>query len=86
MDFVNGFSLLMSLTVALTGGLGLIVARRAAGDALLIAATSRALAAGYAVALVISLYHFFLIPTLCIGATALCFTLASFGSDARAAS
>ena len=86
MDFVNGFSLLMSLNLALTGGLGLIVARRAAGDALLMAATSRALAAGYMVALVISLYHFFLVPTLCFGATAFCFTVASFGTGARAAS
>jgi hypothetical protein len=76
-ELVNGFSLLMSLHYALTGGLGLIVARRAAGDPLLMAAAARALAGAYVIALVISLSYFFIIPTICSGAVALCFVIAS---------
>lgn len=85
-ELVNGFSLLMSLHFALTGGLGLIVARRAVGDPLLMAATARALAAAYVVTLVISLTYFFIIPTLCTAAVALCFVVASVTGPARAPS
>ena len=81
-ELVNGFSLLMSLHFALTGGLGLIVARRAAGDPVLMAAAARALAGAYVIALVISATYFFIIPTLCTAAVAFCFVMASVRSRA----
>ena len=82
-DLMQGFSLLMSLNLALAGGLGLIIARRAAGDTLLLSAAARTLAGANIVALVISLMHFFIVPTLCTAAIALAFTIASFrpGND-----
>jgi len=85
MDFMNGFSLLFSLMTALTGGLGLIIARRAGDDVLLMLGTSRALAGAYVVSLAISLTYFFIVPTICLAAIATCFAIASV-RFARAAS
>lgn len=76
-DLTDGFSLVFSLMLALSGGLGLIIARRSANDPLLLIATARALAAAYMVGLIISLEYFFLIPTVCLGSIALAFTIAS---------
>ena len=80
MELNDGFSLVYSLMFALTGGLGLIVSRRAANDHLLFTATARALAGGYLVLLAISLTYFFMIPTLCTAAVALCFVVSSIRS------
>ena len=77
-DFTDGFSLIFALMLALSGGLGLIVARRSANDPLLLVAAARALAAAYIVGVIISLEYFFLIPTICLGSIALAFTIASF--------
>ena len=76
MNFTNGFSLVFSLMLALSGGLGLIVMRRS-DDLTLLLSTARALAGAYVVMLAISLTYFFIIPTICIAAIALCFSMAS---------
>src|SRR5262245_34597461 len=68
MELFDGFSLAFSLFLATVAGLGFLVARRGAGDAVLMAAASRALAAFSVVLLVISLSRWFLIPTLFIAA------------------
>ena len=77
MEFMDGFSLTFALCLATIGGLGLLVARRAEADRVLVTAVTRALAGFSVVLLVISLTHFFLVPTLFIAATALCFVLAA---------
>ena len=76
-ELMNGFSLLMSLHFALTGGIGIIIARRGVGDALLMKAVARTFAATYIIAFVISLMDFFVIPSACAAAVALAFTIAS---------
>jgi hypothetical protein len=76
MDLMNGFSLIFSVMLALSAGLGLIVLRRS-DDLPQLLATARALAAAYGVMLAISLTHFFIIPTICLAAIALCFAMAS---------
>ena len=76
-EISDGLSLVFALMIALTGGLALIISRRAAGDPLLAVSAARALAGGYMVLLVISLTHFFLIPTVCIASVALAFLVAS---------
>src|SRR5689334_22793739 len=53
MDLMNGFSLLFALTLALTGGIGLIVARRAVADPATYFAVARTLTAAYLVMVVI---------------------------------
>ena len=63
MDLMDGFSLIFPLFLATTAGLGLIVARRGAADAVLATAVVRTLAAAYLVATVISITKFFIIPT-----------------------
>jgi hypothetical protein len=80
-EMLGGFSLLMALHLALSGGIGLIIARRGVGDALLIKAAARTFAAAYAVAVVISLMHFFLIPTITFGSIALAFAIAGFARN-----
>lgn len=77
MDFMNGFSLTFGLFVATMGGVGLIVARRGTDDPVLMLGAARALAGSTAVLLVISLTHFFIVPTICIAAVAVCFAMAS---------
>jgi hypothetical protein len=84
MELTDGFSLVYSLMLALTGGLGLIVLRRAANDDLLFLATARALAGGYLVMLAISVAYFFLIPTSLTAVIALSFLIAAFGRPATA--
>lgn len=77
MDFMNGFSLIFAVALALSGGLGLIVARRGREDGLLMASVARALAAAYVVFLAISLNYFFIVPTICLAAVMVCFAMAS---------
>ena len=77
MDLYRGFSLTYSLMLALTGGLGLIVARRGIQDSTLMLAVARALAGGYLVMTVIGFTNFFISPTALMAAVALCFALAS---------
>jgi hypothetical protein len=77
MEFMDGFSLSFALFMATVGGIGLLVARRGADDPVLMTAITRALAGFSVVLFVISLTHFFLIPTLFIGVTALGFILAA---------
>jgi hypothetical protein len=84
LEITSGFSLVYALMLALTGGLGLIVSRRAAYDDLLFVATARALAGGYIVLLAISVTHFFLIPTTCTAVIALSFAIAAFGRPTAA--
>ena len=77
MDLYKGLSLTYSLMLALTGGLGLIVARRGIQDPTLMLAVARALAGGYMVMTVIGFTNFFIIPTALMAAVFLCFALAS---------
>lgn len=77
MDLQDGFSLVFAVLTALSGGMGLIVARRAIGDPLLMTATARAMAGAYLVLLAISLTHFFIVPTMCFLAIAAAFSLAA---------
>jgi len=77
MDLYKGLSLTYSLMLALTGGLGLIVARRGIQDPTLMLAVARALAGGYLVMTVIGFTNFFIIPTALMAAVFLCFALAS---------
>ena len=84
MELTDGFSLVYSLMLALTGGIGLIVSRRAVNDDVLFLATARALAGGYLVLLAISVTYFFLIPTACTAVTALSFAIAASGRPAAA--
>ena len=77
MEFMNGFSLTFALFLGTMGGVGLIVARRGADDSTLMLGVARALAGATAVLLVISLTHFFIVPTICVAAVALCFGMAS---------
>jgi len=76
-EMLNGFSLLMSLHLALTGGIGILIARRGVGDPMFMKASARTFAAAYLVAFVISLMHFFVIPSATFAAIALAFTIAS---------
>ena len=78
MDLQIGFSLVFAVLTALSGGLGLIVVRRAVADELLMRATARAMAGAYLVLLAISLTHFFIVPTMCFLAIAAAFSLAAF--------
>lgn len=82
MDLYTGFSLVYALMLGLTGGLGLIVARRGVQDPTLMLAVARALAGGYLVMTVIGLSNFFIIPTALMAAVFVCFALASVRSPA----
>ena len=80
MDLYRGFSMVYSLMLALTGGLGLIVARRGVQDPTLMLAFARALAGGYLVMTVIGFSNFFIIPNVLMAAIFVCFALASVRS------
>ncbi|HZN10958.1 MAG TPA: hypothetical protein VFC61_04730 [Blastocatellia bacterium] len=82
MEFVDGFSLSFSLFLATIGGVGLLVARRGVQDPVLMTAVTRALAGFSVVLLVISLTHFFLIPTSFIAVMTVCFVLAALQKPA----
>jgi CHASE2 domain-containing sensor protein len=76
-DLQKGFSLIYSLMLAVTGGLGLIVAKRGTQDPTLMLAVARALAGCYLVMTVIGFTHFFIIPAALMAAVFVCFALAS---------
>ena len=84
MDLHKGLSLIYALMLALTGGLGLIVARRGIEDPALMLAVARALAGGYLVMTVIGFTNFFIIPTAMMAAVFVCFALASVRGPAAA--
>jgi hypothetical protein len=72
-EFMSGFSLIFSVAMAMFGGTNLLMVRRCADDQpLMRMATVLALAFCVTV-LVVSLTHFFIVPTLFIAAVTLCF-------------
>ena len=82
MDLQTGFSLSYSLFLAMIGGAGIVVRRRASGDPVLMLAVARVFAGGGAVLLAISLSYFFIIPTMCLAFVTVCFAIASVASPA----
>ena len=77
MELFDGFSLAFALFLATIAGLGFLIARRAADDPVLMTAVTRTLAAFSLVLMVISIWYWFLIPTLFIGIMAFGFVLAA---------
>jgi hypothetical protein len=77
MDFMSGFSLHFALSLALWGGLGLIVQRRGRDDDALMYAVARAMAGAAAALLVICLTYFFLIPSLFVALMAISFAISA---------
>ena len=65
------------MLLATIGGGGLVIQKRAATDPIIVLAIARALAVSAAILLVISLTHFFIIPTMCIALVAVCFAISS---------
>jgi hypothetical protein len=76
MELFDGFSLSFALFLATIAGLGFLIARRA-DDTVLTTAVTRTLAAFSLVLMVISIWYWFLIPTLFIGIMAFGFVLAA---------
>ena len=77
LDITDGFGLSFSLFLATIAGLGFLIARRGADDPVLMTSATRTLAAFSLVLFVISLWYWFLIPTLFIATVALGFVLAA---------
>jgi hypothetical protein len=77
MDVLSGFSLSFAVLVGLIGGLGLIVQKRGRNDGPLMLAVSRAIAAAGVVLVVISLTHWFIIPSLMLALMTFCFLFAA---------
>jgi hypothetical protein len=77
MDFMDGFSLAFAVLLASLGGAGYVVQKRAAADPLLLLAVARTFAAAGVVLVVISLTHFFIVPTVFMALITFCFALAS---------
>jgi hypothetical protein len=75
MEFLDGFSLLFTLYLALTGVLALAIARSRGAAPELYRFTAIALAGSYGILLGISLRHFFLAPTVCLGLAFLAFAV-----------
>ena len=82
MDITDGFSLSFALFLATIAGLGFLIARRGVGDPVLMTSATRTLAAFSLVLFVISLWYWFLIPTLFIATVALGFVLAAVSGRA----
>ena len=80
LDLFAGLSLTFALLCATVGALGLVVARRASHDQVLMSATARTLAAGTATLLVISLMKFFIVTSLFIALMAVSFAVAAVKS------
>ena len=77
LELQSGFSLAFALLLATIGGTGLVVQKRAATDPAIVLAVARVFALSAAILLVISLTHFFIIPTMCIALVAVSFAIAS---------
>jgi hypothetical protein len=54
-----------------------VIQKRAATDPIIVLAIARVFAVSAAILLVISLTHFFIIPTMCIALVAVCFAISS---------
>lgn len=63
-DLLDGFSLAFAVLLATVGAIGLAVAKRGRGDAQLMVAVARGLALAGVALLVISVTHWFLVPSL----------------------
>lgn len=77
MQMMNGFSLILSVLFAGLGAMGLVVAKRGQHDAQLMYAAARTSAIASAAVLLISLLHFFVVPTMFFAAVTLCFAIAA---------
>ncbi len=77
LDFQTGFSLMFATMLATFGAVGLMVVRRGTEDPVLVRGVARAFALSSAVLLVISLTHFFIIPSLFIALMTVSFAVAS---------
>jgi hypothetical protein len=75
MEFMRGYSLTFVLFLVVMGGTGLIIAKRGQSDEVLMSAVARVFAVGSAALLIVSLTHWFIIPTICITFFTLCFAL-----------
>jgi hypothetical protein len=75
-EFMSGFSLTFSLALAMFGGMNLTVVRRCADDQPLMRLLTVLALAFCVTLLVISLAHFFIVPTLFIALVTLCFAAA----------
>lgn len=76
-ELLDGFSLAVALLLAALGAVGLVVAKRGHGDGGLLVAVARAMALAGVALLVISLTHWFLVPSLFIAAMTTAFAFAS---------
>jgi hypothetical protein len=65
-EFMAGFSLAFSASMAMFGGLNLLLVRRCANDRPLMAMATRLAVAFGVTLLAISLTHFFIAPTICL--------------------
>jgi len=77
MDFMNGFSLAYSMLLATMGALGLVIAKRGLEDPVLMVGAARVIALGCAGLLLVSLTHFFIVPTIFTAAILVPFAVAS---------
>jgi hypothetical protein len=77
MEFMRGYGLALILFLVVMGGTGLIVAKRGRSDEVLMTAVARVFAVGSAALLVVSLTHWYIIPTICITFFTLCFAMAA---------
>jgi hypothetical protein len=75
-EFMSGFSLIFSVAMAMFGGTNLLVVRRCSDDQPLMRMLTMLALAFCATVLVVSLTHFFIVPTLFIAAVTLCFAAA----------
>jgi hypothetical protein len=78
-EFMSGFSLMFAVFMAMLGGLNLLVVRRCSEDGPLMTTLTRMNVACGVTIVVISLTHFFIVPTLFVAAVTLCFAIALIG-------
>ena len=76
-ELMIGFSLAFSGLLAGLGAVGLVVARRGAAVDALLFGVARTLAIVWLAMTVLSLKYFFIIPTMCLALSTICFALAS---------
>ena len=76
-DLMTGFSLAFSWLLAGLGTVGLVVARRGAAVDALLFGVARTLAIFWLGMTVLSLTYFFIIPTMCLALSTICFALAA---------
>ena len=82
-DLFVGFSLVYALFAATIGGVGLAADPLGRNDARLMAVIARVQALACLILLLISLTHFFLVPTLLVAVMLVCFTLAAVRAPAE---